>query len=236
MVHLFAHRGGFDSGHPENTVEALAHALDLGASLETDVRLSVDGVPVLVHDSYLLGGGLPLRRVRRTTAARLASLGVPSLRDLYDALGSDYELSVDVKDDEAGAAAIAVALEAGDVSRLWLVHDSLHVLQRLRRASAEVRLVHETRLADLERRDTDPETHMDDLVAARVEAQNTHWSRWTPALVEAAHGRGLLAFGSIAQLPHQMERALRLGLDGLYTDHVADLLGVARRLGLEPTP
>ena len=129
-----------------------------------------------------------------------------------------------------------MAREVGDVSRLWLVHDSIHVLQRLRRADPDVRLVHETRMRALARTDTTPEAHMDLLARWRVDAQNTHWSRWTPELLAAARERGLLAFGSIAQLPHQMERALGKGLDGLYTDHVRDLVRVARDLGIETIP
>ena len=86
------------------------------------------------------------------------------------------------------------------------------------------------------RTDTTPEAHMDLLARWRVDAQNTHWSRWTPELLAAARERGLLAFGSIAQLPHQMERALGKGLDGLYTDHVRDLVRVARDLGIETIP
>jgi len=236
MVYLFAHRGGFDSGHRENTIPALADALAAGASLETDVRLSLDGVPVLVHDSYLTGTTWLPRRVRRLSTSRLESMGVTPLRRLYEELGSSYQLSIDVKDPDAGLATIAVAREVGDVSRLWLVHDSIHVLQRLRRADPDVRLVHETRMRVLARTETTPEAHMDLLARWQVDAQNTHWSRWTPALLAAARERGLLAFGSIAQLPHQMERALRTGLDGLYTDHVRDLVRVARELGIETTP
>lgn len=236
MVYLFAHRGGFDSGHPQNTVAALADALAAGASLETDVRLSLDGVPVLVHDSYLTGTTWLPRRVRRLSTARLESMGVTALRRLYEELGSDFQLSIDVKDPDAGLATLVVAREVGDVSRLWLVHDSIHVLQRLRRADPEVRLVHETRLRVLARADITPEAHLDQLARWKVDAQNTHWNRWTPELLAAAHDRGLLAFGSIAQLPHHMERALGKGLDGLYTDHVRDLVRVARSMGIDTTP
>ena len=118
-------------------------------------------------------------------------------------------------------------VRAGGVDRLWLVHDSIYTLQHIRRASGDVRLVHETRLPELDRRTVRYEDHMDLLVRSRIDAQNTHWSRWTPVLLEACQGRGLLAFGSIAQKRSQMERALAKGLDGLYTDYVKDLAEVA---------
>jgi len=48
-----AHRGGRDL-YPENTLAAFAHALDLGVdTLEMDLALTADGIPVLSHDPYL---------------------------------------------------------------------------------------------------------------------------------------------------------------------------------------
>ncbi|MEO6627257.1 MAG: glycerophosphodiester phosphodiesterase family protein, partial [Aquihabitans sp.] len=79
---LFAHRGGFDGGHPQNSLAAMADALERGCSLESDVRLSADGVPVLVHDAYRLRFGVPLV-IRWTSADRLARVGVVSLAELY---------------------------------------------------------------------------------------------------------------------------------------------------------
>lgn len=50
---VFAHRGGAALA-PENTLAAFAHALALGSDgLECDVRLSRDGVPVVIHDKTL---------------------------------------------------------------------------------------------------------------------------------------------------------------------------------------
>ncbi len=50
---VFAHRGG-PRLRPENTVEAFTHGLACGADgIECDVRLSRDGVPVVIHDATL---------------------------------------------------------------------------------------------------------------------------------------------------------------------------------------
>src|SRR5689334_23672697 len=58
---VIAHRG--DSSHvPENTLEAAQRAWDVGADAwELDVRLTRDGVPVVIHDATL---------VRTTTVAQ----------------------------------------------------------------------------------------------------------------------------------------------------------------------
>lgn len=50
---IFAHRGASGT-RPENTMAAFRRAIELGATgIETDVQLSVDGEPVLIHDETL---------------------------------------------------------------------------------------------------------------------------------------------------------------------------------------
>lgn len=82
MVLNFAHRGA--SGYyPENTMLAFGKAIEMRCDgIETDVHLSKDGIPVLIHDET----------IDRTTSKRgyvedynfneLAELGVPSLEQL----------------------------------------------------------------------------------------------------------------------------------------------------------
>jgi glycerophosphoryl diester phosphodiesterase len=75
-----SHRGnlrpfGVSGGPPENTLAAFAAAQAAGADgIETDVRLSADGRPVLFHDRIAPGG----RPVAELTAAELsAAAGYP---------------------------------------------------------------------------------------------------------------------------------------------------------------
>ena len=50
---LFAHRGGAAEA-PENTIEAFAHGLKVGADrLELDVHATSDGEIVVLHDETL---------------------------------------------------------------------------------------------------------------------------------------------------------------------------------------
>ena len=56
-----AHRGLHDCGNligigngPENSREAIMHAIELGFGVEIDVRFSKDFIPVVVHDQNLL--------------------------------------------------------------------------------------------------------------------------------------------------------------------------------------
>ena len=98
----FAHRGATAHAR-ENTIAAFELALRLGATgLESDVWLTADGVPVLDHD----GVARVQRRKRSIRDLRRDQLPahIPTLAELFDACGTDYELSLDLKDDAVGPA------------------------------------------------------------------------------------------------------------------------------------
>jgi len=93
-----AHRGDWRRA-PENTLPALLAALAVAAcdGLEFDVRLSADGVPVLLHDETLdrvQGRPDPVNTVR---ARALEDLGVPSLADVLAAIPHRAFLDVELK-------------------------------------------------------------------------------------------------------------------------------------------
>ncbi len=79
---VFAHRGGSKIG-PENTIAAFDRGLAAGADgLEFDVHLSSDGVVVVHHDRLLNRTTRARGPIGRRTAAELAELQVPALRDV----------------------------------------------------------------------------------------------------------------------------------------------------------
>ncbi|MCU1599691.1 MAG: putative phosphodiesterase [Frankiales bacterium] len=211
MTLRFAHRGGLDGGAPPNTRAAFVDAVARGCDVESDVRLSLDGDPVLVHDAIR---GVVVPRLWRTSWLRRC--GVVPLAEVFDVLGS-RELSLDVK--EPAAVAQVLAALPPDRSRVWLVHSSLDVLARIRSLDGSVRLVHEAPV-----RRIDPASHARDLTARGIDAQNTHWSDWSPALRTAAAEAGVLAFGSIANTAADLETAATKGLDAIYSDHLELML------------
>ena len=123
----FAHRGA-RAHAPENTIEAFALALRLGATgLESDVWLTADGEAVLDHDGVV--GGLRKRRIASVDRADLPG-HIPTLAELFEACGTDFELSLDVKDPAAGPRLAEVVRAAGpdQAERVWLCHDDLGLL------------------------------------------------------------------------------------------------------------
>jgi glycerophosphoryl diester phosphodiesterase len=212
----FAHRGA-RADLPENTLPAFARALERGArGLETDAHLSADGQAVLVHDAAFRRG---LRRVRvaATTAADLAPVGVPSLRDLYRELGAAYELSIDLKSEGVESSILEAAGEVDARERLWLCSPSVSRLRALREQSTAVKLVHSTRRASV---NGPVERYAANLAEAGLDVVNLHHSEWTAGLVELFHRFGVLAFAWDVQEVRHVRAALAMGVDAIYSDFV----------------
>ncbi len=212
----FAHRGG-RADAPENTLVAFRRALEVGATgLESDARLSADGEVVLVHGS-VIRVGLRRVKVRSLTAARLAELGVPRLADLYAEIGSDFELSLDLKEPDVAGPLLAVARAAGAVDRLWLCARALPELEAARRADPDVRLVH-----SMGRRAYGDalERHTSTLAKTGIAALNLPETEWSLGLVTLAHRFDLFAFAWDAQEYRRIRAVLEMKVDGIYSDHV----------------
>ena len=102
------HRGDCYN-HKENTMPALEAALASGADMmETDVRLTADGVPVLMHDESVERTTGSTGLIKELTFARLRELNageklqpapVPTLEELLERMAStDMLLNLEVKE------------------------------------------------------------------------------------------------------------------------------------------
>jgi glycerophosphoryl diester phosphodiesterase len=94
-----AHRGDWRRA-PENTLAAMRAALAIPAcdGLEFDVRMSRDGVPILLHDPTLGRVQGVEARAADLMAAELASLGVPTLDDVFGVVGRRPFLDIELKE------------------------------------------------------------------------------------------------------------------------------------------
>jgi glycerophosphoryl diester phosphodiesterase len=223
----FAHRGA-RAHAPENTIEAFALARRLGATgLESDVWCTADGVAVLDHDG-VVGSRLRRRPIGELSRAALPA-HIPTLADLYAECGSDFELSLDVKDADAAAATVAVARDAGGDApgKLWLCHHNWHQLVEWRSQYADVRLVDSTRLRFMRH---GPERRAAQLSEAGIDAVNLHESDWTGGLTTLFHRFDLFTFGWDAQFERVLDNLLSMGIDGVYSDHVDRMMDAVARL------
>lgn len=125
-VEIVGHRGGSSCCAPEDTLSAIRQGFDAGADLvEIDIRLSADGVPILLHDedvSRTTGGQgrsweLTLKELKRLDAgswlrAEFAGERVPTLAEALAAAKGRGGVYLDIKSSKA-LPAIARALRVG---------------------------------------------------------------------------------------------------------------------------
>jgi glycerophosphoryl diester phosphodiesterase len=213
----FGHRGA-RAHAPENTLEGFELALRLGATgLESDAWRTADGEVVLDHDGVVRAG---LRR-RSIADVRRADLPdhVPTLAELYERVGTEVPLSLDVKDAAAADGIVATARAAGGgaVGHLWLCSPSWEEAAGWKQRWADVHVVDSTRIRRMKE---GAERRGATLADAGVDAVNLHWSDWNGGLTTLFHRFELVTFGWDCQHRRQLDALLDMGIDGLYSDHV----------------
>jgi glycerophosphoryl diester phosphodiesterase len=158
---IIAHRG--DSAHrPENTLVSFASALEVGARLvELDVRLTRDGIPVILHDPTLdrtTTGTGPVREhtlseVRAVSAgypelfaSAYASERVPTLAEGLGLLRGRARVMIEIKEEFVGtdpgdgveARTVAEVRRAGMVGEVAFLSFEAGALVRLRDQAPEI--------------------------------------------------------------------------------------------------
>ena len=213
LRYAFAHRGGRAHG-PDNTLATFQEALARGArGLETDAWLTADGIVVLDHDGVHRVAKRrhePMANVRRDELPA----HIPTLDELYSACGADFDLAIDVKRRRAAGVIVEVARQHGALDRLWLVAPATELLSRWRTLDPAPHLAHTIKLRE---RFGD---EVDAVAAGGGEALNMRWPWWTKSFVQRVHNAGLLAFAYDAQSRFALRRCVRLGIDGVFSDHV----------------
>lgn len=128
---IIAHRG--NSGPmPENTMAAIESAIGLGVDMiEVDVRLTKDGVPVLIHsdriDDTTPGAGLvtdytwdDLKKLDAGSwrGPEFANQRVSTLDEVLDSTHGRVALNLDIKAPEAAEPTVAAVTRAGASARV----------------------------------------------------------------------------------------------------------------------
>ena len=227
-----AHRGGAIE-HVENTMAAFEACVALGYRyLETDVRVSADGVLLAFHDATLDrvtdGQGriaeLPYREVRRALIGGREP--IPRLEEVLDAWPG-VRLNVDLKADGAVDPFAEVVRRAGAQRRVCVASFSSRRLRRARRRlGPEVatslgpvgigllrfapRVVSRLLLPAA-------------AVCVQAPVDRGHVTVVTPSFVENAHALGLQVHVWTIDDPTEMARLLDLGVDGIVTDRIDTL-------------
>jgi glycerophosphoryl diester phosphodiesterase len=250
---LFGHRGAAGLA-PENTLPSFRRAVSEGAEyLELDLHATRDGVPVVIHDSTLDrttdGSGLvrerSLAELRRCDAGfrfedggrypyRGRGIRVPTLEELLDEM-SEVPLNIEIKQaDPPMERAVTALLEHKDaLGRVVLAAEDDSIMRRIRAAAPNV-ATSASRGETLDFFTRCFGKGFDGYACAacalQIPIRFGAVELVTSATLAAAHGVGLEVHVWTVNEGDEMERLLRLGVDGVMSDLPGLLVGVARRL------
>ena len=236
---IIGHRGA-SAVAPENTIAAFREALAVGADgIEFDVRLTRDGVPVVIHDSTLRRtGGLP-HRVADLTWAEISKIDVgswfagtfanetvPSLAELFTLFQSNTStLYLEMKcDSPSGQQPLAEACvkaihEQGLKSRVVVECFQLPALKILGEIDPDIKTV-----ALFEPSFTNPSVLSDQRIINQAtdigaSALALHHRLARESLVQKAKAAGLHVAVWTVDDPAWIERARAIGVDALITNN-----------------
>ncbi|MEU2620270.1 glycerophosphodiester phosphodiesterase [Streptomyces sp. NPDC007157] len=223
-VTAVAHRGD-PYRFRENTSASLRSALQQGAdAVEIDVRLTRDGVPVLLHDETLKRlweVDRPLSALSADEVRGLTEDGVPTLAEAL-AAAQDSRVMIDLPgapSERAVARIVAVARECGATDRVYYTGDAAAMLAvRAADAAAEIALTRKT-LAPVR-------PALLDVIRPRY--LNYRFTLLDHALTEHVHRSGYLVSCWTPDTRRAMRRLLDMGVDSITTNRV-DVLDPLRR-------
>ena len=250
---IIGHRGACDHA-PENTLASFRIAIDAGSDgIEMDVRLSKDGVPVVVHDKDLgrtagldiCVADLTARQLGRVEvgkhfaadggSADFASERIPTLAAALGSLrgfGGDIfiELKCDVGEADALSDAVAEVLKRFELGRQAIVKSfHLSVIPLIKHAVPDVRTaaLFAPKIMTMLRK----EKHLVSIAAEfGADELSIHYSLVTHKLMDRARKYGLPVNVWTVNHPRWVKRAAKLGIRSLITNDPAEL--IARRAAL----
>jgi len=253
MPTVIGHRGSAGEA-PENTLPSFALALAAGAAiLESDVHLTRDGVPVLIHDDVVDrttdGSGrvadLSLAQLQALDAGcrfsddggrsyhfRGRGLRVPTLEAALAAF-PEARFNLELKEGLPGLVerCLEVIQKAGSASRTLLTAGDDALMAQLRaqvaRSGAPVALGASAReVGDFLRSAIARRAPPPGLMALQVPLEFAGGPLVTRAFVDHAHAHDLIVHVWTIDEPEQMRALLALGVDGIVSDFPARLAAV----------
>lgn len=221
-----AHRGDPYRAR-ENTLPSIRSAFARGAdAVEIDVRLTRDGVPVLLHDDTLQrlwGHDVRLDAVTSPQLKELTGGGIPTLREAVLAAGAG-RLMIDLPGAsyEAVRTVVDQVRECGARERTFYCAGPKTMLAvRAADPGAEIALTWTTL--------SPPRRVLIDAVAPRW--LNYRFGLVSRELTDALHRDGLLVSAWTADTKRTMRALIRAGVDSVTTNRMDALTAVRAELG-----
>jgi glycerophosphoryl diester phosphodiesterase len=222
---------------PENSLAGIRKAAELGADgVEVDIRRTLEGAPVLMHDptprrTTGLPGPVFLYPKAILQRARLQGTEerVPSLDEAIQALPPGMMLALEIKDASLARSALSAIRShqlEGRVSMLSYREEAVRYFAK-HGPDIEAWLLRDDFKLDGLR------FYLDRTEACGANAVSVHWNGVSPGFVADARARGIKVYSMNRSLDDVVEKA-KAGLEGIVTDHPLEVRAMLENAGLLP--
>ncbi len=215
------HRGAAGLA-PENTVAAMKKAMELGVDgFEFDIRLSKDGIPVVIHDETLERTTNGKGRVRDFNLAELQKFDagngekIPTLAEVIKLVDKRCALFIELKDEDAVKPVVdmvthAVKHDGWGYEQLFILSFNHHQLVEARAIDANIKTCASIVAT--------PITLAQFAIDAGAHAMGPALDHATQELIDDAHTRGLKTFVWTVNKPESIARASTMKVSGIISD------------------
>ncbi len=223
QIMITAHRGA-SHGAPENTRASVALAIKEQADYaEIDVRLTADGVPVLMHDRALFRTTGIVNEIDKVRYAEVTSYDVggryaekytgetvPCLREILEEYGAKIKFNIELKDGDSPELAEAVVKlieDYGLEKRCVVTSDSYDLLVLVKKSNRTIKTGYIMSLVYGEIFGYDA-----------VDFYSIKSESVTEQLVKSAHAKGKEIHAWTVNKYYEIKRMQAMGVDNIITD------------------
>ena len=214
-MRIIGHRGG-PAMAPENTIRSIRAAMECADDIEVDVRLSHEGIPVIIHDARLDRTTSGTGQVNDHTFPELRSFdagdgeNIPSLKEVCTlVLGTSTGLFIEIKE-PGSEEAVCNVLAGFPIDHIVIVsfHEESLSLVREYIPGIKTGIVlpnakgHEYRVRE----------------DSRTDFLLSRSNFLTFEVVQYAHAHGVQVIAWTLNSQKQQERGVLMGIDGFVTD------------------
>lgn len=225
-IMITAHRGA-SHGAPENTGASVELAIEERADYaEIDVRLTADGVPVLMHDRALFRTTGVVNEIDNVTYEELSSYDVgcryaegykgetiPSLQEILEAYGGKIRFNIELKDDgnkELAETVVGLINVYGLEERCVVTSASYELLEWVKKSDAKIRTGYILSLV-----------YGEVFGYEAADFFSVKSDSVTEQMVKSAHAKGKEIHVWTVNKAYEIKRVQKLGVDNIITDKPA---------------
>jgi glycerophosphoryl diester phosphodiesterase len=214
-----AHRGA--SGHaPENTLSAFRLAIKQKAGMiELDVHQTRDSHIIVLHDEYLKTGILKKRLIKDMTLKEIREINknIPTLKQVLMLVKGKVSLNIEIKHSsdyypDIERNVYSLLRKDGVLSNTIISSFDIDCLKNLRKISDDIIIGFLYNKKDWKKALKE---------AVDLKAYSFHVSNkiLSDELITKAHKNGMRLFVYTINNGDEMRKAVRLGIDGIFTDY-----------------